>query len=98
MKRYDVISLVKETPGVHGKFEEAEESTRQVYCEIKSVTRNEVYQAMAIGKNASIVFVLTLADDYEGEKIVVYKDVRYRVIRTYISDDGIELTCEVLNE
>jgi len=97
MKRYDEIQLILETPSVHGVFEEPIEETRTVLCEVRSVTRNEVYQAMAVGVNASIVFVLSLAEDYNDEKECLYKGKRYRVIRTYVADDGIELTCEVLN-
>ena len=97
MKRYDAIELIVETPSVHGVFETPIESTRTVLCEVRSVTRNEVYQAMAVGVNASIVFVLSLAEDYNDEKECLYKGKRYRVIRTYVADDGIELTCEVLN-
>ena len=97
MKRYDAIQLIAETPSVHGVFEDPIEETRTVLCEVRSVTRNEVYQAMAVGVNASIVFVLSLAEDYNDEKECLYKGKRYRVIRTYVADDGIELTCEVLN-
>ena len=97
MKRYDVIDLVRENQTVHGVYETPEESLHRVFCEVRSVTRSEVYQALAVGVNASIVFVLSLAEDYNGEKECVYKNVRYRIIRTYMSDDGIELTCEVQN-
>lgn len=97
MKRYDAIQLIAETPSVHGVFETPIEETRTVLCEVRSVTRNEVYQAMAVGVNASIVFVLAIAEDYNDEKELLYKGKRYRVIRTYVADDGIELTCEVLN-
>lgn len=97
MKRYDAIQLIEETPSVHGVFETPIEETRTVLCEVRSVTRNEVYQAMAVGVNASIVFVLSISEDYNDEKELLYKGKRYRVIRTYVADDGIELTCEVLN-
>lgn len=97
MKRYDVITLITEASTVHGVFDEPTETTRDVFCEVRSVGRNEVYQAMAVGINVSIVFVLTLAEDYQNEKELIYNNVRYRIVRTYVSDDGIELTCEVLN-
>lgn len=97
MKRYDVVTLITESNTVHGVFDEPTETTREVFCEVRSVGRNEVYQAMAVGINVSIVFVLSIAEDYQNEKELIYKNVRYRVIRTYVSDDGIELTCEVFN-
>ena len=98
MKRYDVVTLITEADTVHGVFEAPTETTRDVFCEVRSVGRNEVYQALAVGINVSIVFVLAIAEDYQNEKELIYNNVRYRIVRTYVSDDGIELTCEVLNE
>lgn len=95
MKRYDVITLITESDTTHGVFDTVTETTRDVFCEIRSVGRSEVYQALALGINATIVFVLAISDDYQNEKELIYNNVRYRVIRTYVSDDGIELTCEV---
>lgn len=98
MRRYDVINLINESDKVHGVFSTSTETTAQVYCEVKSVNRNEAYQSRAIGMNASVVFVLTCDADYSGQKELTWNDVRYRVIRTYVTDDGIELTCEVKND
>lgn len=97
MRRYDVLQLVSESVREHGVFDNPSETTRQVFCEVQSVGRSEFYQASAIGITVSIVFVLTVDADYQNEKEVIYKGQRYRVIRTYVSDDGIELTCEVWN-
>lgn len=97
MKRYDVIELIEENDSVHGAFEPARETVRTTFCEVRSATRNEAYQAMAIGMNVSVVFVLTVEADYANEKELYYNGTRYRVVRTYVSDDGIELSCEVHN-
>lgn len=97
MKRYDVINLITESDSEHGVFENVTETPRQVFCEVRSVGRTEVYQAMAVGVNVSIVFVLSVDADYQGEKELTYNNVRYRVVRTYVHDDEIELTCEVKN-
>lgn len=97
MKRYDVIDLISEQDRERGVFDTPTEDTRTVFCEVKSVGRNEFYQANAVGITVSIVFVLSLDCEYENEKFVEYHEQRYRVVRTYISDDGIELTCEVWN-
>lgn len=94
MKRYDVVELITEAPTVHGVFEDPVQTTRQVYVEVRSVSRSEWYSANAQNINATIVFVLTVEADYQGEKELYYHDLKYRVIRTYVSDDGIELTCE----
>lgn len=94
MKRYDVLELIEEAPSVHGVFEEPVQNTRQVFCEVRSVSRSEWYSAQAQNIQADIVFALTVEADYQGEKELYYHDLKYRVIRTYVSDDGIELTCE----
>lgn len=95
MKRYDVVDLISEAPGVHGVFEDPVQSTHQVFVEVRSVSRSEWYAAQAQNIQADIVFVLTVDADYNGEKELIFHDQKYRVIRTYMSDDGIELTCEL---
>lgn len=95
MKRYDVIELISEAPAVHGVFEQPVQETRQVFCEVRSVSRSEWYSAQAQNIQADIVFVLTVDADYENEKELLFHEKKYRVIRTYINDDGIELTCEL---
>lgn len=94
MKRYDVIDLIVEAPSVHGVFEDPVQETRRVFVEVQSVSRSEWYSANAQNIQADIVFGLTVDADYQGEKELIYHGIKYRVIRTYISDDGIELTCE----
>ena len=61
---------------------------------VKSVTRSEAYQAYAVGLNPNIVFELAVAEDYQGEKTVLYNNTEYRVIRTYQKDFSLELICE----
>ena len=95
MKRYDTIDLIVEEPTVHGVFENPEQETRTVFVEVRSVSRSEWYSAQAQNIQADIVFVMTVDADYNNEKELVYHDQKYRVIRTYVSDDGIELTCEL---
>lgn len=95
MKRYDVVELISEAPAVHGVFEQPVQETRQVFVEVRSVSRSEWYSAQAQNIQADIVFVLTVDADYENEKELLFHEKKYRVIRTYMSDDGIELTCEL---
>lgn len=94
MKRYDVVEIIEESPTVHGVFEEPVQQTRQLFVEVRSVSRSEWYTANAQNIQADIVFVLTVDADYQGEKELYFHDRKYRVIRTYMSEDGIELTCE----
>lgn len=90
----DVITLVGETPAAHGVFDVPTETQRQVFCSVRSVGMREAYTAMSNGLHPELVFVLSDYGDYNGEKILLYREKQYRVIRTYISGTSIELTCE----
>lgn len=91
----DVLNLVGETPVAHGVFDNTVvEASRQVYCSVRTVGMNEAYQAMANGLKPQYVFVLSDYTDYEGEKICEYQGKRYRIVRAYRNNQGIELTAE----
>ena len=95
MMRADVIDLITESASAHGVHAAVTETARTVYCTVKSVTRSEFYNALNAGVQPEYVFVLALAEDYQGERVVRYKGQKFRVIRTYMTqDDGIEITCE----
>lgn len=94
MYRADVIDLIAEDPVAHGFFEAVTEVHRTVFCEVRSVTRNEAYQARSVNLFPEYVFKLSLEDEYKGEKHCIYKNILYDVIRTYMLDDGIELTVQ----
>lgn len=90
----DVLKLIGETPEAHGVFDAIEESVKTVYCTVRTVGMNEAYQAMANGLHPQFVFTLSDYADYSGEKICEYNNVRYRIIRAYRNNQGIELTAE----
>ena len=95
MMRADVIDLITENASAHGVHAAVTETARTVFCTVQSVTRREFYDAKNAGIQPEYVFVLALAEDYQGERVVRYKGQRFRVVRVYItSDDGIEITCE----
>lgn len=89
----DVLNLIGETQP-RGAFDEYVPVSRQVFCSVRSVGMNEAYQAMSYGLHPQFVFVLSDYTDYEGEKICEYKGTRYRIVRTYRQNQGIELTAE----
>lgn len=91
--RMDSIVLVG-TNAPRGVFESSTSSQVEVPCRVKSVTRSEAYQALSVGLNPSIVFELAIAEDYNGEKTVIYNGKEYRVLRTYQKDFALELVCE----
>ena len=99
MVRADVISLITEARIAHGVHETITEIEREVMAEIRSVTRSEYYTALNAGIQPEIVFKLALDADYQGEHFLRYGGKKYRVIRTYLTNDGgIEITAERSDE
>lgn len=90
----DVISLISENPAAHGVFDTITETSRQVFCSVRSVGMTEAYTALSNGLNPQFVFVLSDYADYQGEKICSYNGTRYRIVRTYRNNQQIELTVE----
>lgn len=99
MMRADVIQLITETAAKHGVHESITETAREVMCTVRSVSRTEYYNALNAGIHPNYVFQLALAEDYQQERVVRYQGLRYRVVRTYMTDDdGIEITVERSDE
>lgn len=94
MMRQDVLYLIEETPEAHGIFEQHKETERMVYCTVRSVGMNEYYRALENSLRPTFVFTLTDYADYGGEKICVFDGTRYRIVRTYVNGQQIELTVE----
>ena len=95
MLRADTVLLIAEAPKAHGVLEPAVETTREVFCTVRSITQSEAYQAKGIGLNPEYRLVLSHSFEYEGEKMCVFNGVRYEIIRTYMDEhDGIELTIQ----
>ncbi|MRU08770.1 phage head closure protein, partial [Bacillus anthracis] len=78
-----------------GQIEVSEDFTRQVFCEKKSISQNEFFQAGQNGfKPKCVLIVYSL--DYQEEQKVNYNNKTYSIYRTYERDDErIELYCEV---
>lgn len=94
MMRADVITLVGEDPRSHGLYDSFTPTNTEVFAEVRSVGMKESYEAMSVGLHPEIVFRLNNEADYDGQRQVIWRNVTYKVIRTYVSGDGIELTCE----
>lgn len=99
MMRADVISLISENRTGHGVHETVTETERTVYCTVESVRRTEYYTALNVGIQPEFVFKLSLAEDYQNERLIMYHGQKFRVVRTYMTeDDGIEITVERSDE
>lgn len=86
----DLIS-VDDTAGV---YETTAETVRRVFAEVRSVGFREFYEAQAQGLEPSIVFVLADYAEYQNERYIDYDGTRYRVIRSYVDRERIQLTAE----
>ena len=92
---YDVLILISQnniTTDQYGR-EVVTESSRQVFCEVFSVTQSEFYAASDADLKPEYRFNVFFGD-YEGEKIVEYKGERYAIYRTYHAGDYMELYVE----
>jgi len=69
------------------------EKRTEVLCNVKSVGRNEFYNAAATGLNPEIIFEIHKYE-YCGERRVEFEENLYNVIRTYSSSfEEVELVC-----
>lgn len=70
------------------------EKKKEIFCNVKSVSKNEFYNAAATGLKPSLVFIIH-SYEYENEEKVEFEGTIYNVIRTYIvNSEQLELTCE----
>lgn len=95
MDRSDVIELVTvtRTQDEYGVWRTSE-TTKQIYCQVDSVTQSEFFEAGRNGLNPEFRFTVFFGD-YSNEPIVIYKDKRYAVYRTYLTrNDRLELYVE----
>lgn len=83
MKRVGIVYLITESPEAAGVLDERTETRRRTYCEEKSLSMSETYQARASGFAPTIRLVLPQSFEYKGETICEYKGERYNIIRNY---------------
>lgn len=70
-----------------------EEKLTQRFAKFKSIGQSEFYQAQTAGHKPELKLELADYLDYDEQEEVIYKDVRYKVLRTYrTSSNSIELT------
>lgn len=83
MDRSEVITLVKETQvrNDFGVYESVTE-TRDVFCQVRSITRSEFFDAGRNGLNPEFEFDV-FSGDYEGERTVVFRGQKYAIYRTF---------------
>lgn len=95
MDRSDVITLLKTAITVDDYgVERISKTSREVFCQVDSVTRAEFFDGGRNGLNPEYRITM-FAPDYEGETELIYKDLTYSVYRTYQGrNDTLELYVE----
>lgn len=90
----DVANLIAQTYTVNSIGDAVPtETSRQVFVEVKSIGLKRKIEAMATGLNVEFKLILADVQEYNDEKIVEYKGVRYNVLNVYVADDqSVELT------
>lgn len=97
MRWGDVVSLIAitYTKNAIGDITETT-TTRQIFCDVRSVRQSEFYQAAAVGMKPEIVFVLR-SIDYANETKLTYNSQDYNIIRTFTKTGELtELVCDKL--
>lgn len=68
------------------------DTTRDVFCGVRSVGQQEFYEANARDFYPEMKFVLADYLEYDNEQLVEYNGKRYRVLRTYRAGQELEIT------
>ena len=95
MDRSNIVTLLKATyaQDANGIWQETLTS-KDVFCQVDSVTRNEFFEAGRNGLNPEFRVTMFFYD-YDGERLLRYDEKTYSVYRTYHSrTDIIELYVE----
>lgn len=69
------------------------ETSFEIPVEVKSCSQNEFYKAGAAGIRLSMVLI-TDKGNYNGQKYIIYRGSKYKVHRTFIKNNRIELYIE----
>ena len=95
MVKAAIVKLIREDPAARGVGTDPRETARKVYCTVRAIGMQEAYQAMGIGLNPELKVILSQDFEYRGEELCEMNNIRYRIIRTYVTEaDGIELTLQ----
>lgn len=88
----DVCYVINEAPQAHGVFEHRQETPQRLFCEVRSVTRSEFWRAQQNGLEPAYVLRISEWADYAGQKLLLFRGKRWRVLRSYVDGHAVELT------
>lgn len=67
------------------------ETSRDVFCGLRSIGQKEFYEAKAVDFYPELKFVLADYLDYDGERLCEYNGQRYTVLRTFRTGQELEI-------
>ncbi len=80
----DVITLLATTNTTNSIGDQVESPTRtDVFAEVRSIGMKEKYEALAVGLEPELTFVIADYYDYDNQQYIEYESVIYKVLRTY---------------
>ncbi|MBQ7886944.1 MAG: phage head-tail adapter protein [Clostridia bacterium] len=91
MARADVITLIAESPEARGIYDNPETTERTVFVTVRSVGMTETYTAMSQGLRPEVKFELAAPEEYQGEAVCRYHGKLYTILRTYETEEKVEL-------
>lgn len=102
----EVIYLLSTQHTTNNVGDQIEETIKEMrFARLKSIGQTEFYQAQAQGLKPEIKFVLADYFDYKNQEEVIYNGFRYKVLRTFRTEQNeIEIVCyggvrmEVVND
>lgn len=86
-----LLTTQSTTNEVGDQTETTEKAMR--FAKIKSIGQSEFYQAQAQGLKPEIKFVLADYLDYDNQEEVIHNNFRYKVLRTFRTENEIEIVC-----
>ena len=91
----DVLTLIKRRHTTDANGDPTiEETSRDVFCGVRSISQSEFYQAQTSDFRPELKFVLADYLDYNDETVVEHNGQRYRVLRTFRAGQELELVAE----
>ena len=67
------------------------DTTRTVFCGLRSIGQKEFYEAQAVDFYPELKFVLADYLDYDGEQLCEHNGKRYSVLRTFRTGQELEI-------
>lgn len=91
---YFLDYITGEETDVYGDKKEVPQRSEEIFAELLSISQTEFYQAQTSDKKPEIKFKITDYLDYQGQKYLIYENIRYKIMRTYRTQNNeLEITC-----